>query len=347
MLKSNVAVFYTTENQRYTVDVSYLVYKKATHIMKNSFFLLLIGILIISCKPYSSTTKTTTQPMTYSSFRQLQKSYPSADGLIKYIDQGSGPVILLLHGVPSSGWLYRKMITPLVKNGYRVIVPDMLGFGASDSPTGYELYSSKHHSQRLLALMDFLKIDNWAHVMHDAGGLWTWELLAQAPQRINRLILLNTIVFEEGFTPPIRMKPGFLAKTAMWSYRNGITTNMLLNGLFKAGIENNTLTKKDIKGYKTPLLEGKTKGMYYFFSKTCNDLPDYTAVFQKISIPVAVIWGKNDSMLQWEPQKEKIINHLKVAPENIKLLNEKHFIQETKAEKISVAITRFLKANQL
>jgi haloalkane dehalogenase len=169
------------------------------------------------------------------------------------------------------------MIDQLSKN-YRVIAPDMLGFGSSDSPKGYDIYSEEKHASRLLDLMDALNVNNWTHVMHDAGGLWPWELFKKQPNRISKLVILNTIIYKEGFRPPIRFKPGIIAKTATWSYRNGITTNMMLNGLFKSGLTKNNLNKIDVEGYKKSLREGKTRAMYYFFSRTCNVLTDYSKV---------------------------------------------------------------------
>ena len=149
--------------------------------------------------------------MTYSQFRDTQQSFLSSNGIIKYIDKGEGDVLLLLHGIPTSGWLYRKMIDEL-SNNYRVIVPDMLGFGSSDSPKGYDIYSPQEHAKRLLELMSSLKIESWNHVFHDAGGLWTWELMKTASEKIKALIILNTIIFEEGFNPPIRFKKGIRVK---------------------------------------------------------------------------------------------------------------------------------------
>lgn len=83
--------------------------------------------------------------ITYSDFRASQKSFSSKDGVLKYIDKGQGDVLLLLHGVPTFSWLYRKMINELAQN-YRVIATDMLGFGSSDSPKGYDIYSEDHHA---------------------------------------------------------------------------------------------------------------------------------------------------------------------------------------------------------
>jgi len=96
------------------------------------------------------------------------------------------------HGVPTSSWLYRKLIDPLVASGYRVIAPDMLGFGNSANPKGYTIYDKKEHARRILGLMEHLKINNWHHVMHDAGGLWTWELFKQAPSKISKLTIKVT-----------------------------------------------------------------------------------------------------------------------------------------------------------
>jgi len=310
--------------------------------MKKLYFLFFLGVFFGGCKPYQST-KIRKGQITYSEFRAQQRSFPVKNGIIKYIDKGNGPVILLLHGVPTSGWLYRKMIDPLVAGGYRVIVPDMLGYGSSDSPEGYKIYSEKEHAKRILELMDGLGIEYWSHVMHDVGGIWTWELMKQAPKRIEELIVMNTLIYEEGFYPPIRFSPGPAAKAAMWSYRNGVTTNALLKGLFKGGLKENTMNELDIEGYKTPLLEGKTDGMYYFFTRTCNYFPDYSLIFENIDIPVAVIWGIHDTILQWTPQQTKVINALKIEKEDIHLIDEKHFIQETKAEEIAYKILEFLK----
>ena len=295
----------------------------------------------ISCKPYSNTAEKPNQ-MTYTDFRAQQKSFTSSEGTIRYMDRGDGPVILLLHGVPTSGWLYRNMINELAKT-HRVIAPDMLGFGSSDSPDGYNIYSEENHAKRLLALMDSLNIDSWTHVMHDAGGLWTWELLKKDSKRVSKLIILNTIIYEDGFDPPIRFKKGFMARTAMWSYRNGISTNAMLKGLFKSGMTKNTLNKMDVEGYKVPMREGKTKAMYYFFTQTCNDLTDYSEVIKSLDIPVSVIWGQNDSFLKWTPQQEAVIRDAKISEEHIYLLNAKHFIQEEQPKEIVTLILNFIK----
>lgn len=281
--------------------------------------------------------------MTYTQFRNEQLKFESSDGSIKYIDKGKGNVILLLHGVPTSGWLYRKMIKTLSEH-HRVIIPDMLGFGSSDSPKGYDIYAPEMHANRLLALMSHLKIDSWNHVFHDAGGLWTWELIKQKPDKIKTLIMLNTIIYEAGFHPPIRFKKGFIAKCIMLMYSNGISTNTMLKGLFKTGLMKNNLTKEALEGYKKPLLEGKTKAMYHFFSKTCNKLPNYSEVFENLKMPKLLIWGKYDRFLVFNDMQDKVISNFNLDRQHTNLLEAKHFIQEEKPKEISAFILKFLKA---
>lgn len=281
----------------------------------------------------------------YSQFRKEQNSFRSTEGIIKYIDKGQGEVLVLLHGVPTSGWLYRKMIDILSQN-YRVIVPDMLGFGSSDSPKGYDLYAADKHAKRLLQLMQHLEVTSWHHVLHDAGGLWTWELLKANPDCIKSLTILNTIIFESGFNPPIRFRKGFIAKCIMALYSNGISTNAMLKGLFKTGLIKNTLTNDEMEGYKKPLLEGKTKAMYHFFSNTCNKLPDYSSVIATIKVPILLIWGKYDSFLVLDEMKDDVISKLNLSEKDIHLIEAKHFIQEEKPEEISTQIQRFIIENQ-
>lgn len=230
--------------------------------------------------------------MKYQDYRKNQYFFSSSGGKIAYIDQGdSNRIILLLHGVPTSGWLYRKIIPLLVEKGYRVIVPDMLGFGSSDNPKGYDIYHEKEHAKRLLELMTFLKIDSWEHMFHDVGGLWTWELLKIAPERISKLIILNTIIYPEGFKPPMRFSKNRFTKFIIKLYASKLFNKVLVTQLFKQGVDVK-LSKEDLNGYRIPLLEGKINGMYYFFSKTCHLIPDNKQLLSKLNIPVSVIWGK-------------------------------------------------------
>ena len=305
---------------------------------KKALFLFSYVLMFLSCKSYQENKLT---DIKYSDFIHSQKKWLSPDGAISYIDKGEGTPILLLHGVPTSGWLYRKMIDPLVANGFRVIVPDMLGCGTSDSPKGYEIYDKKEHAKRILGLMEYLQIPNWHHVMHDAGGLWTWELEKLTPSRINKLTILNTIIYKEGFKPPVKIteKRKTLAKLIKWSYSN--KTNVMVYQLFKNGTDDFHMSHADIKGYKVPLRGGKTESLGKFFKTNTESIPDYSEVLKSLHVPTQVIWGKNDEILRWKPQSERVMADLKIKEKDVHILSKNHFLQEEASTELVAIISAF------
>jgi haloalkane dehalogenase len=289
-------------------------------------------------------TKSTYVNIDYCEFQQRQDTFESADGPITYIDEGtSDRVVLLLHGVPTSGWLYRKMIDSLVAGGMRVIVPDMLGFGSSASPKGYDLYQPSAHATRLLALMDSLEIDSWCHVCHDFGGMVTWEIIRQDSSRVRELVILNTIIYEEGFNPPVRFKRGPIAHIAMSMYRSRLTNKFMLKQLFKMSLHNTKLTKTEFKGYQWPLLHGKTRAMYAFFTNMKKALPEYKSIFADLDIPVHVVWGKHDAVLQWDAQADQVVKDLNVETTNIHIVEASHFVQEENPVTVCDQVLKIMK----
>ena len=82
----------------------------------------------------------------------FKSNYETIDGVrLHYVDEGSGPPILMIHGQPTWSYLYRKMIPPLVAAGYRCVAPDLMGFGLSDKPTDESAYTLPRHVDTSLA----------------------------------------------------------------------------------------------------------------------------------------------------------------------------------------------------
>jgi cis-3-alkyl-4-acyloxetan-2-one decarboxylase len=107
-----------------------------------------------------------------------------------YVDEGSGDPILLLHGEPTWGYLYRNFVTPLTRHG-RVIVPDHMGFGKSETPQDRE-YSIRDHVENLERLADHLGLDAITVVGQDWGGPIGAAFALRRPDRIRRLCFMNT-----------------------------------------------------------------------------------------------------------------------------------------------------------
>jgi len=93
-------------------------------------------------------------------------------------------------------------------------------------------------------------------------------------------------------------------------------------------LHNTELTKTEFKGYQWPMLHGKTKAMYTFFTNTKYALPDYSAILKNMTIPVGVVWGKHDKLLQWDVQASSVMQDLHIEPENVHLVEASHFVQE-------------------
>ncbi|WP_419845614.1 haloalkane dehalogenase [Candidatus Poriferisocius sp.] len=109
---------------------------------------------------------------------------------------GQTATVLLLHGEPTWGYLYRKMIPPLVAGGYRVVVPDLIGFGRSDKPVERSAYTYKGHVAWMREFLAATAAERGAGPLHlfgqDWGGLIGLRVAAENPDLVDRLILANT-----------------------------------------------------------------------------------------------------------------------------------------------------------
>jgi haloalkane dehalogenase len=120
--------------------------------------------------------------------------FESPDGRMHYVDEGprDGRPVVLVHGNPTWGFLYRNFIGPLTQAGYRAIVPDHLGFGRSDKPTDPELYRIPRHVERLDALLESLDLRDAVVVPQDWGGPIGLSWAVAHPERVGGLFILNT-----------------------------------------------------------------------------------------------------------------------------------------------------------
>ncbi len=118
----------------------------------------------------------------------------TSDGLrMAYVDVGSGPTVLLLHGEPSWGYLYRHVVPVLVDAGFRCVVPDLVGFGRSDKPTRIDDHTYARHVEWLRSvLFDALDLTDVTLVCQDWGGLLGLRLVAEHPGRFARVCAANT-----------------------------------------------------------------------------------------------------------------------------------------------------------
>jgi pimeloyl-ACP methyl ester carboxylesterase len=156
-----------------------------------------------------------------------------------YVDEGrrDGRPVVLLHGNPTWGYLYRNFIPPLVEAGCRAIVPDHLGFGRSEKPRDPELYRVPRHVRRLDALLESLDLRGAVVVPQDWGGPIGLYWATQHPERVDGLFILNT--WAHGFRPEA-LPPGkdkIPLPLPLRLFRTPIVGEVLVKGLdaFKRG----------------------------------------------------------------------------------------------------------------
>lgn len=156
---------------------------------------------------------------------------PAGDGTddvlrMHYVDEGSGPAVLLLHGEPSWSYLYRKMIPVLVAGGLRAIAPDLIGFGRSDKPAVRTDYTYERHVEWMKAFVTAIDVEDATLVGQDWGGLIGLRVVAEDPDRFDRVVAANT------FLPTGESHPGvaFLAWQKFSQEVPEFTVGRIVNG---------------------------------------------------------------------------------------------------------------------
>jgi pimeloyl-ACP methyl ester carboxylesterase len=113
-------------------------------------------------------------------------------------EQGDGPAVLLLHGFPELGYSWRNQIGPIADAGFRVVVPDQRGYGASDAPDDSQTYSVKNLVADATGVLDALGIDQAIFIGHDWGSMPAWYSGVYAPDRVRAVASLCTPYFTPG-----------------------------------------------------------------------------------------------------------------------------------------------------
>jgi pimeloyl-ACP methyl ester carboxylesterase len=138
------------------------------------------------------------------------KWFQTDDGAMHYIDEGpkDAPPVVLVHGNPTWGYLYRHFIPPLLEAGYRVIVPDHLGFGRSEKPNDPELYHVDRQAERFEVFMESLELEDVTLVPQDWGGPIGLSWAGHHPERVAGLFILNTFAHKPlvDFQPPLAVR---------------------------------------------------------------------------------------------------------------------------------------------
>lgn len=276
--------------------------------------------------------------------------YVEVDGIrMHYVDEGNkdGEIILLLHGEPSWSFLYRYMIPPLAAAGFRVIAPDLIGFGKSDKPTKISDHTYTGHVEWMKSFIRQLDLHNITLFCQDWGSLIGLRCAAEQEERFARLVIGN------GGLPTgdAKMPPFFYKwqKFAKWSPYFPI--GKIIESGVRAGIS------KQVKaGYDAPFPSGKykkgTRAMPQLVPTTSDNSDSHAnreawGVFEQWQKPLLTAFSNKDPITRggekvWQEKVPgaKGQNHVTIDGAG-------HFLQEEKGSELADVIIEFCRANPL
>jgi haloalkane dehalogenase len=274
-------------------------------------------------------------------------NYVFIDGLrMHYVDENktSKKIIVLVHGEPTWGYLYRNMIPLFVEKGFRVIVPDLIGFGKSDKLKNKKEYtysgSVKWFEQ---FLFEHLQLTNIHIVLHDWGGLIGLRTVANYPEKFLSVTAMNTALPRfEGINPV------FL----LWRFLSQPLLFIPFSKLIPLGIVRK-ISKKELDAYDAPFPDRKYKGAALQFPKLVPQLPwdkelrINKQVWKKLGEfknPFLTIFSEKDPFTK--RVEEKLIAHIPGAlhQPHAKIANAGHLIQEDNPKLVSEHIISFIES---
>lgn len=268
--------------------------------------------------------------------------YIDVDGIKTFVlEQGHGEAVLCIHGVPTSSFLYRKVIKSLAEKGYKGISIDLPGLGLSSRPADFD-YSFTGFSRFLIKAMNVLEITQFHLVVHDMGGPVGFAMAAHHPQRISSLTILNTWIDVVNFKKPLVMRP--FGNKVLGEAELAMITHATWPVMFSnMGVNNSDLVPdEEVKAY-VDLLKREDGGKAFLkIMRNFEDSPAfrdtcYNAV-QQVPYPVQIIWGKDDPALTYERYGKEV---QKVAGlTNVSLLSSRHLLQEEVYEEIAGLIDK-------
>jgi pimeloyl-ACP methyl ester carboxylesterase len=208
--------------------------------------------------------------------------------------RGGGEPVVFLHGFPTSGHLWSDVV-PLVPAGHRVVVVDLLGYGRSDRPLGRSV-SIPAHADRMIELLDNLGINYACVVGHDIGGGIAQSMAVRYPQRVSRLLLVNSVAFSDWPTRNVKLARAMLPLTrhlpATW------LLSILRTDLLR-GYQDHDRGARSIEQYVRPFasIEGRDAFMEHLLALDSGETAALAPRLKNIVSPAAVLWGRSDPFL--------------------------------------------------
>ncbi|MCI4043461.1 alpha/beta hydrolase [Streptomyces sp. TRM75563] len=268
---------------------------------------------------------------------------------IHYREAGpaDAPAIVLLHGYPTSSFMFRELI-PLLADRYHVIAPDHLGFGHSDAPSVEEFdYTFDALAELTSGLLDQLGLDRYALYVQDYGAPIGWRLALKHPERISALVTQNGNGYEDGFVD------SFWA--GLWAYganpgpdtEPGVRAALSPDAIrwqYVHGVPDPSLISPDTWEHDVALIsrEGNDEIQLALFRDYQNNRPLYPLLHEFLrtsDVPVLAVWGRNDEIFA----PEGALAFARDAKDvEVHLIDGGHFLLESHLDVVAGYLRGFL-----
>ena len=279
----------------------------------------------------------------------FESRFVDAHGVrLHYVDEGppEAPPLLFVHGNPTWSYLWRRPIAELASKGHRCIAFDHMGFGRSDKPAQLSAYSLQRHVDNALALTEALDLSEITLVAHDWGGPIGLGALLQRPDRLSRLVLMNTWAWE---------LPSFLPPFLREFRTEGLGEILALGGnLFVESIPGG-MHRRDtdavmMEAYRAPFPDYWSRAGTLAFQREIplterdRSAPLMASIHERlpeVSVPVLLVWGMRDPVFQ--PVFLDQWRELFPDAEIVELADASHFLVEDSPDAVTDAIAGFLR----
>lgn len=258
---------------------------------------------------------------------------------IAYRDEGEGEPVLLLHGWPTSSFLWREVIPPIAERN-RVIAPDLPGFGASskplDRPYDFELFESV-----LDGLLAELGIEETGLAVHDIGGPIGVRWAIGRPGEVTKLALLNTLLYPD-FHPSVAE---FVTALSTPEKRDELTSPEGLEAVLRLGLADDShVTEEALAGIRAPFgdRESRLALANAGIQLSPNGFAEIAAGLPSLDIPVRAIYGEGDRILpDIAETMRRVADDVPGGAEVISLPDCGHFCQEEAPGEVGELLAEF------
>jgi haloalkane dehalogenase len=260
---------------------------------------------------------------------------------VHYVDEGRGPPVLMLHGEPTWSYLYRKMIPPIARR-YRAVAPDYVGFGRSDKWTEVEKYTFDAHYRVVEGLIEALDLREITIVVQDWGGPLGLRFATRHPERMARLVILNTGLF----TGSVVVSEGLRD----WREYVARTPDLSVGSIVQRALYNRDLATEDVvRAYDAPFPDPESKAGARIFPAIIPTSPEEPGAREMMETleglrrwdkPALVMFSDQDPIFSVAVGRR--FQQLIPGARFKVVEGAGHFLQEEKGEAIAAEVLSFM-----